>query len=143
MWKETRCMFAPIPALQSNHYIEWPVFSDVGLNCESQGEKRRTCRKYKILIGSWVFFFLFIHDLPFSPGHPLESEGRFVNLSAILALCAPCPHGLDDWHKMSKEIVGIDIAYQPWYILNAFYVLSSTNYFAQDFLKYLMRNHFD
>ena len=54
-----------------------------------------------------------------------------------------CPHGLDDWHKMSKEIVGIDIAYQPWYILNAFYVLSSTNYFAQDFLKYLMRNHFD
>ena len=23
MCKETRCMFAPIPALQSNHYIEW------------------------------------------------------------------------------------------------------------------------
>ena len=35
-----------------NHYIEWPVFSDIGLNCESQGEKGRTCKKYKILIGS-------------------------------------------------------------------------------------------
>ena len=28
-----------------NHYIEWPVFSDIGLNCESQGEKGRTCKK--------------------------------------------------------------------------------------------------
>ena len=63
-----------------NHYIEWPVFSDIGLNCESQGEKGRTCKKYKILIGSRVFFFHFIHDLPFSPGHLLESEERFVNL---------------------------------------------------------------
>ena len=27
-----------------NHYIEWPVFSDIGLNCESQGEKGRTCK---------------------------------------------------------------------------------------------------
>ena len=62
-----------------NHYIEWPVFSDIGLNCESQGEKGRTCKKYKILIGSRVFFFHFIHDLPFSPGHLLESEERFVN----------------------------------------------------------------
>ena len=35
-----------------NHYIEWPVFSDIGLNCESQGEKGRTCKRYKILIGS-------------------------------------------------------------------------------------------
>ena len=35
-----------------NHYIEWPVFFDIGLNCESQGEKGRTCKKYKILIGS-------------------------------------------------------------------------------------------
>ena len=26
-------------------------------------------------------FFLIIHDLPFSPGHLLESKGRFVNLS--------------------------------------------------------------
>ena len=38
-----------------NHYIEWPVFSDVDLHCESQGEKGRTCRKYKILIGSQAF----------------------------------------------------------------------------------------
>ena len=35
-----------------NHYIEWPVFSDIGLNCESQGEKGKTCEKYQILIGS-------------------------------------------------------------------------------------------
>ena len=35
-----------------NHYIDWPVFSDIGLNCEFQGEKGRTCKKYKILIGS-------------------------------------------------------------------------------------------
>ena len=28
-----------------NHYIEWPVFSDIGLDCESQGEKGRTCEK--------------------------------------------------------------------------------------------------
>ena len=34
-----------------NHY-KWPVFSDFGLNCESQGEKGRTCKRYKILIGS-------------------------------------------------------------------------------------------
>ena len=53
------------------HYIEWSDFSDVGLNCEYQGEKGRTCRKYKILIESQVSFFLFI---------PLNSEGRFVNL---------------------------------------------------------------
>ena len=57
-----------------NHYIEWPVFSDIGLDCESQGEKGRTCKKYKILIGSRVFFFHFIHDVPFSSGHLLESE---------------------------------------------------------------------
>ena len=63
-----------------NHYIEWPVFSDIGLNCESQGEKGRTCKKYKILIGSRVFFFHFIHDLLFSAGHLLESQERFVNL---------------------------------------------------------------
>ena len=41
-----------------NHYIEWPVFSDIGLNSESQGEKGRTCKKHKILIGSLVFFFI-------------------------------------------------------------------------------------
>ena len=63
-----------------NHYLEWPVFSDIGLNCESQVKKGRTCTKYKILIGSRVFFFHFTHDLPFSPGHLLESEERFVNL---------------------------------------------------------------
>ena len=118
-----------------NHYIEWPVFSVIGLNCESHGEKGRTCTKYKILRGSQVFFFHFIHrawvstgawhppkfwtsplapadfevhntnwhpqsslyvisgtlsfkfltqalihDFPFSPGHLLESEERFVNL---------------------------------------------------------------
>ena len=72
-----------------NHYIEWPVFSDIGLNCESQGEKGRTCKKYKILIGSRVFFFHFIHDFPFSPGHLLESEERFVNLFCNFSpLCA-------------------------------------------------------
>ena len=65
------------PPLTSLHTVA--CFSDVGLNCESQGEKGRTCRKYKTLIGSQVYF-LFIHDLPFSPGHLLESEGRFVNL---------------------------------------------------------------
>ena len=58
-----------------NHYIEWPVFSNIGLKRESQGEKGRTCKEYKILIESRVFFFHFIHDLPFSPG--LESEERF------------------------------------------------------------------
>ena len=26
------------------------------------------------------FCFLFMHNLPFSPGHLLESKGRFVNL---------------------------------------------------------------
>ena len=36
--------------------------------------------KYKILTGSQVFFFHFIHDLPFSPKHLLESEERIVNL---------------------------------------------------------------
>ena len=52
-------------------------------------KKRRKCRKYKILIGSQVFFFLFIHDLLFSPEHQLESEGRFVNLSGNFSpLCA-------------------------------------------------------
>ena len=30
-------------------------------------------------IGSQEFFLLLIHDLLFSPGHPIESEGRFVN----------------------------------------------------------------
>ena len=35
-----------------NYYIEWPVFPDISLNSESQGEKGRTCKKYKILIGS-------------------------------------------------------------------------------------------
>ena len=48
-----------------NHYIEWPVFSDIGLNCESQGEKGRTCKKYKILIGSPVFFFSLYTGSPF------------------------------------------------------------------------------
>jgi hypothetical protein len=75
-----------------NHYIEWPVFSDIGLNCESQGEKGRTCKKYKILIGSRVYFFHFIHDLPFSPGHLLESEKRFVNLFCNFnPLCPAAP----------------------------------------------------
>ena len=62
-----------------NHYIEWPVFSDVDLHWESQDEKGRTCRKYKILIGSWLFFFSYMISF-FSPGHLLESRGRFVNL---------------------------------------------------------------
>ena len=57
-----------------NHYIEWPVLSDIILNCESQGEKGRTCKKYKILIGSCVFFFHFIHDFLFSPGHLLKKK---------------------------------------------------------------------
>ena len=35
-----------------NHYIEWPVFSNIGLKRESQGEKGRTCKEYKTLIGS-------------------------------------------------------------------------------------------
>ena len=56
-----------------NHYIEWPVLSDIILNCESQGEKGRTCKKYKI-IGSCVFFFHFIHDFLFSPGHLLKKN---------------------------------------------------------------------
>ena len=57
---------------------EWPVFSDVALNCETHGEKRKTCRKYKISIGSQVCFFLFILDRLFFTRS--ESEGRFVNL---------------------------------------------------------------
>ena len=63
-----------------NHYIEWPVFSDIGLNFEKKKKKGRTCKKYKILIGSWVPFFPLKHALPFSPGYPLKSKGSFVNL---------------------------------------------------------------
>ena len=45
----------------------------------------------------------------------------------VLLGVPPCPNGLDDWHKMSEEIVGIDIAYHPWYILSDFDVFISTN----------------
>ena len=73
-------------AFKWNHCIEWPVFSDIGLNFQSQGEKGRTSRKYNILIGSQV---LLTHDLPFSHGHPLGSKGRFVNLFGNFSpLCA-------------------------------------------------------
>ena len=37
-------------------------------NCESQGEKGRTCRKSKIVIGSQLLFFLFIQDPFFHSG---------------------------------------------------------------------------
>ena len=40
-----------------NHYIEWPVFFDIGLNCESHGEKGRTWKNFEIIIGYWDFFF--------------------------------------------------------------------------------------
>ena len=41
------------------------------------------------IIGSRVFFFHFIHDLPFSPKHLLEYEERFVNLFCNFSpLCA-------------------------------------------------------
>ena len=51
-----------------NHYIEWTVFSDIGLNCESQGEKGRTWKKYKTIIGYQVsFFFSYMLSL-FHPG---------------------------------------------------------------------------
>ena len=47
MWyvERNKMHFACILPFQWNHYIEWPVISDVGLNCESQGEKGRRCRK--------------------------------------------------------------------------------------------------
>ena len=51
------------------------------------------------------FFFLFIHDLPFSPGHLLESEGRFVNLFGDFSpLCASICSKLSELlgHEMSK-----------------------------------------
>ena len=38
-----------------NNYIEWPVFSDIGLNSESQGEKGRTFKKYKIQLDPKYF----------------------------------------------------------------------------------------
>ena len=47
-----------------NHYIECCVFYDIGLNCESQGEIGRTCKKYKIIIGFQVsIFFLYMLSL--------------------------------------------------------------------------------
>ena len=51
-----------------NHYIEWPVFSDIGLNSMSKGEKGRTCKKYKNFIGSRVFFFILYLIFLFHPG---------------------------------------------------------------------------
>ena len=82
-----------------NHYIEWPVFSDIGLNCKSQGETGRTCTKYKILIGSRVLFFHFIHNLPFSPGDLLESEERFVNLFCNFSPLCVRPHCLSPFGR--------------------------------------------
>ena len=55
------------------------INTDIGLNCESQGEKGRTCKKYKILIGSCVFFFHFIHDFLFSPGHLLKKKKKSMS----------------------------------------------------------------
>ena len=66
-----------------NHYIEWPVFYDISLNCESQGEKGRTWKKYKIMIRYRVSFFflymLFLFNLP---------RGGLWTFSVVLALCA-------------------------------------------------------
>ena len=70
-----------------SHYIEWPVFSDIGLNCESQGEKGRTCRKYKILIES-LFSLLYMISL-FHPGICQSPRGGLETFSVISALCAP------------------------------------------------------
>ena len=61
------------------HYIEWSDFSDVGLNCESQGE---TCRKYKILIESQVSF-------DFSP---LCAAWLWRTVDQIIRLCMACVH---------------------------------------------------
>mgnify|MGYP001489319913 CR=1 FL=1 len=45
------------------------------------------------MIGSQVLFFHFIHDLPLSLGHLLESDGMFVNLFCnFIPLCAPSPN---------------------------------------------------
>ena len=46
-----------------NHYIEWSVFYDIGLNCESQGEKGRTWKKYNYNRVSSIFFFLYMLSL--------------------------------------------------------------------------------
>ena len=50
---------------------------------------------YKIQNFNWIssILFHFIHDLPFSPGHLLESEERFVNLFCNFSpLCGSAPH---------------------------------------------------
>ena len=40
----------------------------------------------------FILFFLFINDLPFSPGHLQESQGRFVNLFGDFSpLCGVAP----------------------------------------------------
>jgi hypothetical protein len=69
MWPHYAAQRAKIAEkVHKPHYIEWSDFSDVGLNCDSQGEKGRTCRKYKISIESQVsFFFLYMISL-FHPG---------------------------------------------------------------------------
>ena len=86
-----------------NHYIEWPVFTETGLNCKSQGEKGRKCKKYKILIGSRVFFFHFIHDFPFSPRHLLESEEMFVNLCCNFSPLCGSSFGRWDIYKIKAQ----------------------------------------
>ena len=41
-----------------NHYIEWPVFSDIALNYDTQGEKGRTCKK--IQNSNWILSIFFL-----------------------------------------------------------------------------------
>ena len=77
------------------------MFYDIGLNCESQGEKGRTWKNYKIIIG-YRLLFLFIHALPFSPGHPLESKGMFLNLFGNYSLLCAMAH--PDFGRLSNPI---------------------------------------
>ena len=104
-----------------NHYIEGSVFSDIGLNCESQSEKGRTCKKYKILIGSRVLFFHFIHDLLFSPGHLLNSEGRFLNLFGDFSpLCgSTCNAGFENVSSKIDSSGNWILFLMVWFASNA------------------------
>ena len=60
--------------------------------------------KTKFQLDHKYFFFLFIHDLLFSPEHQLESEGRFANLSGNFnPLCVPPSGVVGGQQKMRRE----------------------------------------
>ena len=89
-------------------------FFDIGLYCESQGEKKE--KMYKIQncnrIPSSILFFL-IHDLPFSPGHLLESRGEVCEPSCDFSpLCGA------RWQSVTQSLGGSEVRLDknlwPW-----------------------------